>query len=329
MKDRPMRIDEKRAKIKRVESKSLTLEDISSFEKSSFERVKGFTKGIKKSLTLFGLFISIIVVGTLYDTVSTLSSMFQNAPFIALIYLGLIVSFIGVAGYLLYGEIRDFKRIKEIGSIQEEALKHQNSPTASTREFAKKLLDRYIDHFDKEVANSAKEIYGDLDLMLVEEIMPSIEERIFKRVDRLSRDAISKYSTQTAISTAISPVAFIDAILIISRAHVMVFDIAKIYGYRPHLLGKLTLYKKVFTTLAFASVTDILANHSHDIMGASILSKLSVHSAQGVANGILMARVGVSAVKACKPTSYNDKEGFLKSLSKMMIEAITKSKKGE
>jgi len=79
--------------------------------------------------------------------------------------------------------------------------------------------------------------------------------------------------------------------------------------------------------LAFASVTEILANHSQDILGTSILSKLSTHGAQGVANGILIARVGIGTIKSCRPLHYKEQnEGFLKSLSKVIIEALFSKK---
>jgi len=158
---------------------------------------------------------------------------------------------------------------------------------------------------------------------MYDEVLDRLDEKLLQPLDTLAREAIMKYANQTALSTAISPVALIDAVLILSRSHVMVHDIAKIYGYRPNLLGEISLFKKVFLTLAFASVTDILANHSHDILGTSLLSKLSLHGAQGVANGILVARVGLGTIRSCRPLLYHDRgEGFLRGLTKVIVQTL-------
>jgi putative membrane protein len=108
----------------------------------------------------------------------------------------------------------------------------------------------------------------------------------------------------------------------------MIKEIAKVYNLRPNLAGELVLVKKVFVTLAFAGVSDILLHHSHDILGASVLSKVSAHGAQGVANGILTARVGLSAQKACRPLPVTKREdGFLKNILKMITKSLFGIKK--
>ncbi len=314
MKKTPMRIDETQLDEKDTQEASNFM--VKSITKMVEEKKHSIKSGIKKSILLFGLFFSIILVSMLYSFITNISAMFATSPIIGSLYLILVLLFIALLGYIFYGEYRDFKKIKEIDNLQKEAQELIKNPSAKTKSFFKKLSGEYLKHPDEEIANAAKRYHEEIDTLLEGEIAKRFEERVLDKLDNLAREKISKYSTQTALSTAISPVAFIDALLIISRSHMMITEIAKVYGYKPHFAGRLALYKRVFGILAFASVTDILANHSHDLLGNSFLSKLSAHSAQGVANGILVARVGLSTIKACRPIKYKKSgEGFLKNIT--------------
>jgi putative membrane protein len=212
--------------------------------------------------------------------------------------------------------------------LQDRGEKLLNNPTKDVYIYAKEIIDRYKTSQFTDIANEAIELEDELENMLPNEVIDRLNEKLLSKLDLLAQKEIKKYATQTAISTAISPVAIIDAFLILSRAHVMVHKIASIYGYRPNLLGEILLFKKVFALLAFASVTDILANHSHDLLGTSLLSKLSAHSAQGVANGVLIARIGIGVIKACRPLKSKKRlDGFLESIITSISSSLFKRDK--
>jgi len=307
----------------RVESIAIDESDIIDLENERITDIKGIGSFAKKSALVLGLFFSIIFIGTIYDAIFQASSMIQNAPILGVVYIALLLALIGVIGYTLYEQVVSYRKIKRIDTLQLRGDELVKNPTKDVHSYAKEVIKPYLDHEDSDIQNRAKELLSELDSMMEDEVLQRVEEKLLEPLDKLSRTKITKYASQTALSTAISPVALIDAALIISRSHVMVHDIAKIYGYRPNFFGEIVLFKKVFTALAFASVTDILANHSHDIFGTTLLSKLSLHSAQGMANGILVARIGIGVIKSCRPMHYNQKsDGFLKSLSKVIAQSL-------
>jgi len=336
MKKKPGRIIEDKAFVKdkmalepqRLVEEDVLYEEIESLEKERVTALQGIGSFAKKSLLVLGLLFSIMIIGTVYDAAISASSMLQNAPILGVIYLVMLFSLIGIIVVSLLKQFSGYIKIRRIDALQEKGASFLKEPNADVSAYAKEIIAQYLDHDNPEIVKAAKTLHDEIDSLMYDEVIERLDEKLLQKLDSLARETIVKYANQTALSTAISPVAFIDAILILSRAHVMVHDIAKIYGYRPNLLGEISLFKKVFVTLAFASVTDILANHSHDIVGSSILSKLSVHGAQGVANGILIARVGIGTIKSCRPMPYGDKnEGFLKSLSKVIVEALFSRKK--
>ena len=311
----------------RLAEENVLYEDIESMEKERVTAIKGIGSFAKKSILVLGLLFSIMIIGTVYDAAMSASSMLSNAPVVGVIYLVMLFSLIGIIGSSIVKQYLGYIKIRRIDTLQEKGALFVKNPTADVRPYAKEIVAKYLDHENEDIATAARALEKEIDAMMYDEILERIDEKLLQPLDKLSREVIVKYANQTALSTAISPVALIDAVLIISRSHVMVHDIAKIYGYRPNFLGEISLFKKVFVTLAFASVTEILANHSHDVLGTSIISKLSIHGAQGVANGILIARVGIGTIKSCRPLHYKERnEGFLKSLSKVIVQALFSKK---
>ncbi len=312
---------------KRVEDEDVVYEDIESFEKERITAIQGIGSGAKKGLLVLGLFFAIMMIGTIYDATMSASSMLSNAPVLGVIYLLMLLTLIGIIGYGIIKQYLGYLKIRRIDTLQKRGEDLLQSPSPDVYAYAKEVIAPYLHHDNEDIAMRAQSLEREIESLLEDEVLERLDEKLLQPLDKLSREVIVKYANQTALSTAISPVALIDAVLILSRSHVMVHDIAKIYGYRPNFLGEISLFKRVFVTLAFASVTDILANHSHDILGTSLLSKLSVHGAQGVANGILIARVGIGTIKSCRPLHYQDKnEGFLKSLTKVIVDALFSKK---
>jgi putative membrane protein len=321
------KVEESYAKPTKVEEEEL-VEEIVEEEKKRLTILKGISSFAKKSAVVMGLLAGIIVIGAIYDAFYSASSMLTNAPALGIVYIVMIFALVGILGYGIFKEMVGYRKIKCIDQIQEEAKRLRTRKGKNARLFAQKIISMYRDHEDEEIRQEVEEFERELPSLMDDEIMERLEEKILSVMDEKAKSIITKYANQTAISTAISPVAIIDAVLILSRSHVMIKEIAKVYNLRPNLLAEMALIKKVFVNLAFAGATDIMLHHSHDILGASVLSKVSAHGAQGVANGILTARVGLSTLRACRPVELRKKQdGFFKNIFKMITKSLFVTKK--
>jgi putative membrane protein len=321
------KVEESYIKPTKVEEEEL-VEEIVEEEKKRLTILKGISSFAKKSAVVMGLLAGIVIIGAIYDAFYSASSMLTNAPALGIVYVGMIFTLVGILGDGIFKEMVGYRKIKRIDQIQEEAKRLRTRKGKNARLFAQKIISMYRDHEDEEIRYEVEEFEKELPSLMDDEIMGRLEEKILSVMDEKAKNIITKYANQTAISTAISPVAMIDAILILSRSHVMIKEIAKVYNLRPNLLGEMALIKKVFVNLAFAGVTDIMLHHSHDILGASVLSKVSAHGAQGVANGILTARVGLSTLRACRPIELSKKQdGFFKNIFKMITKSLFVTKK--
>ncbi len=302
-------------------------EEIVEEEKKRLTILKGMSTFAKKSAVVLGLIAGIVLIGAVYDAFYSASSMLTNAPVLGVVYIVMIFALVGILGYGIFKEMVGYRKIKRIDKIQEEAARLTTRRGKNARVFAQKIVAMYKDHEDPEIREAVEEFVSELPSLMDDEIMERLEEKVLAPMDEKAKRIIARYANQTAISTAISPVAIIDAVLILSRSHVMIKEIAKVYNLRPNLMGEMALVKRVFVNLAFAGATDIMINHSHDILGASVLSKVSAHGAQGVANGILTARVGLSTLRACRPVALTKKQdGFFKNLFKMISKSLFSSK---
>jgi len=306
------------------------LKEVDSEQKKRLTSLKAIGGFANKSLVVGGLLASLIVIGTIYDAAFTASSMLTNIPALGVAYLLILMALIGILGKAIVSQYIGYKKLKRIETLQSEGLALIKKPTRDVKAYARKVIETYQNHKDEDIRNGAKQVQSELNSMMDSEVIDRVDELVLKKLDAKAKSIILNYSSQTAVSTAISPVAFIDAILIISRSHAMISDIAKLYGYKPNLVGELMLVKSVIFNLAFASVTELLTHHSGDVLGGSMLSKLSLHGAQGVANGVLIARVGLGTIKSVRPIVYKDKnEGFLNNLTKNIISKIFSSKKSD
>ncbi len=304
------------------------IEEIEQEERKRLTALKGISRFAKKSAIVVGLLAGIVIIGAIYDAFYSASSMMQNAPLLGIVYIAMILGLVGILGYGIFKEMVDYRKIRRIDTIQEEAAELLKHKVGESRVFARKIVAMYKTHEDPEIVERVEAFEKELPSMMDDEVMRRLEEIVIAPMDRKAKALIAKYANQTAISTAISPVAVIDAVLILSRSHVMIREIARVYNLRPNLMGEMVLVKKVFVNLAFAGASDIMINHSHDILGASLLSKVSAHGAQGVANGILTARVGLGALKACRPLPLTRKQdGFFKNIFKMIAKSLFNSKK--
>jgi putative membrane protein len=80
--------------------------------------------------------------------------------------------------------------------------------------------------------------------------------------------------------------------------------IAEIYGGRPGLLGAIKLARSVASHLAITGGMAIGDSLVQQVLGHGIAAKLSARLGEGVLNGLLTARVGLSAMAVCRPMPF-------------------------
>jgi len=72
--------------------------------------------------------------------------------------------------------------------------------------------------------------------------------------------------------------------------------------------------------------TELVADILSDVSGSSFISKISYSAGQGVANGVLLARLGYGVMEACRSISSKDKrKSFIKTIFTSIVELFNAS----
>jgi putative membrane protein len=110
---------------------------------------------------------------------------------------------------------------------------------------------------------------------------------------------------RVSVVTALAPRAIIDIAFVAAQAIMLIRRIAMIYGGRPGFLGFLRLLKSVGAHLAITGGLAAGDSILQQVVGHGIAAKLSARLGEGVLNGLLTARVGLSAMAVCRPMPFS------------------------
>lgn len=130
------------------------------------------------------------------------------------------------------------------------------------------------------------------------------ERHLVHPLDALARREIADASKRVSIVTTVSPRALVDLLFVAAQAIRLMRRIAEIYGGRPGLLGFFKLARSVGAHLAITGGLAIGDSLLQQVVGHGLAAKLSARLGEGVLNGLLTARVGLSAMAVCRPMPF-------------------------
>jgi putative membrane protein len=130
------------------------------------------------------------------------------------------------------------------------------------------------------------------------------ERNLVAPLDEIARKEIAAAAKRVSVVTAISPRAILDVIFVAGQAIVLMRRIADIYGGRPGLFGFFKLSRSVVSHLAITGAVAVGDTLLQQVLGHGLASRLSAKLGEGVLNGLLTARVGLSAMAVCRPTPF-------------------------
>jgi putative membrane protein len=130
------------------------------------------------------------------------------------------------------------------------------------------------------------------------------ERELVRNLDQAVSREIATTAKRVSVVTAISPRAFIGVFFVLAAVIRLMRRIAEIYGGRPGLLGFIKLAGSVGAHLAITGGMAAGDSLIQQLVGHGIAARISARLGEGVLNGLLTTRVGLSAMAVCRPMPF-------------------------
>ncbi|SDO03062.1 YcjF family protein [Vreelandella arcis] len=141
-----------------------------------------------------------------------------------------------------------------------------------------------------------------------DEIQTLLRYHLLAPRDREAQRLITRMSGETAIMVAVSPLTLVDMTLVAWRSLAMVDRLCRLYGLELGYASRLRLFRNVLHNMAFAGASELATDASMDMLSLDLASRLSARAGQGLATGLLSARLGLRAQRLCRPVAFTQDE---------------------
>jgi len=270
---------------------------------------------------LWRIILSLFSVLIIVETIEFFTLGFLQSPLIAGIYAIILFCISLVVGTRVIREIsalRQFKKQQNLRTTIDDFL--INGRTFDVKQVCEKITKQLPCDLNEEDSQQwhdmAKSEYNDMELLQL------YSRQVLSKVDQKALAEVAKFSTESVVLIALSPLAVVDMLLMFWRNLRMIDKIAGLYGLKLGYWSRIRLIKQVFVNMAYAGASEIVADIGTDLIGADLLGKLSSRMAQGFGAGMLTARLGIKTIKLCRPIPFYEDEPKLSSVRKKIVSQL-------
>ena len=251
--------------------------------------------------TLGIVFVTLVGV----EAVQFFVNGFSQTPIIASLYAVLLAGLSLICGRSLWRELSGLRQFKCQQKMKQQAQDIINQDSGVN---AAELCEKISKRLPCDLAEFDQSAWQKLNLAEYNdaEIMQLYSRNVLSKVDQKALKEIAKFSSESVVLIALSPIAIVDMLLMFWRNLRMVNKIAALYGLKLSYWSRIKLIKQVIINMAYAGASELVADLGADLLGAELLGKLSARMAQGLGAGMLTARLGLKAMHLCRPIPFTD-----------------------
>ena len=231
--------------------------------------------------------------------------LFARSPALGFIGLGLAGLALLALGALVGRETLAILRQRKVALLHKAlALAHETDDREMARRKVGELVGLY---HGRQALAAASAHLSDLRREIVDgrDLIEIAERQLMPALDAEARREIADAAKRVSLVSAISPRASVDLIVVAAQALRLIRRIAEIYGGRPGLLGAWRLARAVGAHLAITGGMALTDGLAQQIIGHGLAAKISARLGEGVVNGTLTARIGLSAISVCRPMPFS------------------------
>ena len=235
---------------------------------------------------------------------SLLRALFAWVSWFGWLGIALVGAFLVAIAVVVGRELAGLFRLKQLARLrlQSEAAASNNDREAAVR-MLRALLTCYGDKPDtargrRLVVTHLREIIDGRDLLVL------AERDLIAPLDKRAKLLASTAARRVAVVTAVSPRAVFDIVFVLWESLRLIRGVADLYGSRPGAFGLFRLTKAVVSHLAVTGSIAVGDTLLQQIVGHGIAARLSARLGEGIVNGLMTARIGLSAIDLCRPLPF-------------------------
>lgn len=265
--------------------------------------VKGKKRGrFWRRLGSIGLVAAFAAIGV--DTVSRLQDQIATDPLIGIPMAALIgVVAISALGLLAH-ELLQLRRLSRRAWLRAEGLRLAGSDLQAN---SRHLIGQVNAGLPTAAPIRATQLTferRDDDVLADGERLRLYERTVIEPVDRLAYKLVLESSRDIGVLTALAPYGLLDGLFVLWRTTILMRQIARLYGVAPSTATTLSLLRRCLRNSAIAGLADVASHALLEQAGASLVTLLSAKAGQGAGNALLAARLGLEAIKECRPLPF-------------------------
>ena len=248
-------------------------------------------------LGLAGLAVGLWIEGL----VGRLFALNPYAGIAALVLVAILLIALGVA---LVREIVALWRLRTWNDVREKAVEAVRlGDERSVKAVERDLLQLFGKRTDLAAGRRALADSRD-DVMDPADRLAFIDRSLLRPIDQRARALVLGSAKRVSIVTAVAPRALIDIAFVILESVRLIRSIAELYGMRPGKIGLLRLCRDVIGHLAVTGAIAVGDSIAGEAFGHGVASRVSRRFGEGVLNGLMTARIGISAMDLCRPLPF-------------------------
>ncbi|MEM9677290.1 MAG: TIGR01620 family protein [Pseudomonadota bacterium] len=231
-------------------------------------------------------------------------SLFARQDWLGWLAIALTVLIVLSAIVIIARELLALRRIAKIDSTRAAAsAAHESNSVKQAKALVADLINLQsassINASGRSQMQSlSTEIMDGRDLVLL------AERNLMGPLDAKARSLILGAAKRVSVVTAISPRAIVDVGYVLIENARLIRALSELYGGRPGTLGFFRLARTVVTHLAITGSIAVGEGLLQQVVGQGLAARLSTRLGEGVVNGLLTTRIGISAMDVCRPMPY-------------------------
>jgi putative membrane protein len=279
----------------------------------------------KKNRWILKSLFAVIVVILGIELFEFFTTGFNESPITTSLYA---VVFAIISGSALMTGLKEFRQLKRLKGRQQLQQQIALVDSADATEVLKAQFSTMITQLPTDLTEQQYQQwqYALSQPYNADELQQAFDRIILQPIDQQAINTIAHYSAEAVVLVSLSPMAALDMMIVLWRNINMIDKIAGLYGIELGYASRLSLLKQVMLNMAYAGVSEVIADWGSSLLSANVVSKLSSKLAQGAGAGVLTARLGIKTVELTRPLLHTQALNYnLPSIKKAMINNLTSS----